>query len=290
MTRPDGQLANSDSAPSRFSWLWGEEVSMFTYLAVGAAITLAVVQTLTALLESRKLFTGDEINVLKYAWYFNLAGLLGAWCGLSNSRWSWRVLAFVVGTAVLGVITIVLLREDEELVFLAVAQVCIQTIFCAILRRRGLSLLRTVGNECRVGLVPAARLERAQLSIRDLLLWVAGFAVLFAVVQRFRFDFSWILRDFWPLVAYVTAFALLGVGALWATLGTRHWTLRLAVLVLLVACLAEFCDRVTRPPPDRSWWFVFIGAQAACTVFEMWVLKIQGFRLVRTPVPRPGEK
>ena len=220
---------------------------------------------------------------IEYAWYFSVVSLVGlSFVLVTLVRWPLRVLSGIIGLALLVAIVRLMWKHEEQLVILAVSQLAFLITLLAI--GRGLRIYAVRADpKVRASKVGS---KRMQLSIADMLLWTAGFAGLFWVTQSLRIDFSDIANDYREIVGFGSVFCAVAICALWVALTDTRWPLLTAVVALTVPCLAELCQVfLDGPPPQRPFWYSFVVAQLLFVGAAMLVLRVHGYRLVRSNTP-----
>jgi hypothetical protein len=194
--------------------------------------------------------------------------LLGFWIALGGKHASWRVLLTVGGiVAYLWCVGTVPYVEALWHGLLLVPSICIVSVLLLLARFTGLRIFRG----------EASSQQRPQFAVRDALVWLTAFAVLFGAIRWWR---SWPLHNILDDPADVRSLTNLGICAiaslasLWVVLGRRRLILRIFALVAVNAA-ASYSFTQTNP------WLgsLYLASEVAWIVGSLVVVRLAGYRL-----------
>jgi len=205
--------------------------------------------------------------------------LLGAWVAFGGRPTPWRLagatVALVVGNIILhpdphG-------RGDPSYAFIVLVQVLGTSVPLLAVRLVGLEIVRSLPD----GSKPVV--YRFQFSLRGLLEWTAGAAILLGIVPRLSDGFrdlflpgNWQAVN-WQALGIFAIDGLVAVAALWVALGVQRTAVRLGVLAASGVSLAIFLASERAP---ASWVVAFPLLVAALLLGSLWVFRGLGYRLV----------
>jgi hypothetical protein len=216
---------------------------------------------------------------------FSQTSLLGIWGGLGTNPWWSRLIGVVVGVGSLGLLLGVGVGErasEENYFIVSVATALIIGV---------LLVVRCFRVRICVATVDQAAARRIQFTIRQLL--VLTFAVA-CLVSLGKWLAPHLLNVNEPLMLTLIGLILATVGLLsvWPALGARHPVLPSLILTVVAAgvgfCFAQF---LPGPPGDvASFWMTITSVEALVLVASLVVVRSWGYRLVRLPSDRQGER
>lgn len=193
--------------------------------------------------------------------------LLGFWIALGGKRTSWRVLLTVGGiVAYLWCVGTAPHVEAWSHGLLLVPSICIVSVLLLLARFTGLRIVR--------GEAPCQ--QRPQFSVRDALIWMTTFAILFGAI-RWPSPLHQILDD--PddvrFLMNLGICAIASLASFWVVLGRRRLILRIFALVAVNAA-ASYSFTQTNP------WLgsLYLASEVAWIVGSLVVVRRAGYWLM----------
>ena len=214
---------------------------------------------------------------------FSQTSLLGIWGGLGTNPWWSRLIGVVVGVGSLGLLLGVGVgeRASEENYFIVSVGTALITGVLLVVRCFKVRIC--------VATVDQAAAHRMQFTIRQLLALTFAVACL---VSLGKWLAPHVMNVTGPLILTLIGLVLATVGLLsvWPALGARHPVLPSLILIVVAAgvgfCFAQF------PPMSgmASFWMTITSVEALSLVPSLLVVRSCGYRLVRLPLRRQGER
>ena len=238
--------------------------------------------------------------------------LFAFWTAFGRKVFPWRLAYLLAIVAILTRMHVRIPYEDywQAALFVLFSHLLVQAVAIVILllvaRAAGVRWSRLDGEVAGPPTAPTP--SRFQFSLRALLWWVAGFAVLMSLWGRIvswrdlndLCVFAWWMKSMTGLRVFVA------LSTMWLVLGRRWWGLRLVVLAIAVIAFGGICFATPMPIPHGSdpvtvfswsWDLRAIASKPWYGLGEpLWiagsllVLRVAGFRLAWHPAIRSDEK
>lgn len=273
----DGKSGDAESTLAVVSQQWRRTAFPFLAVALLAVCELGGIKLQSKSAAWRSPFGMEEL--LWIAWYFSVVTLIGLCFELSTAMWPRRVLGLILGvTLLLAIFRLTSPPSGSGLFVIAAPQLVVIIGLSAISRRLGM-LVSSV-NVTPVCAASRGRFDRTQFSIFDLLLWTAGFAVMFWVAKGAEVRLSSLAEDWLIIGSFGGVFGGVALCAAWAALAAGSWPVRTAVLAAAMPIAAEVCN-LLGSPKERSFWYSLIAAQLIFVAAAMLVFRADGYRLMR---------
>ena len=243
-------------------------ITIFLLLAVHA---MAVIGACAA--------TYETSRMLGFSLAYGQGSLLAVWAAMSGRRRPWRFLAVMIVLLVIAIDVgqVWRLRNLEDLLGLMFSQLLAAAPF--------LFLLRFVGFELTA--VPASSdgdsFRKMQFSLRSLMAWTTGAAVLLSVLSIFA-DYllpggqGWV-EELLQILVMLGLMGLLAMVTVCAALGTERTWLRFTMFGLALLVLGILLDLVVNDPP-RGYTFLIFLCSTMWTFASLWVFRGLGYRLI----------
>jgi hypothetical protein len=230
------------------------------------------------LLAATRVLVGSRLS-LDYVFtglLLSQASLLGIWGGSGTNPWWIRFVGALAGVSYVGFVFGILLHQLGGYVFLYVA-------FTMVEISMGLLVVRCFGLHIRADPDRDVPKIRTQFYISHLMILIVAVACFLAVVREMRPSLTFGGLPFYAGVGL--PFAIVGVVAVWAVLGTKHIFMG-SIALLPVAVGSGFILAWSIPfAIVRAVWIPVILTEALLLTFSLLVVRSSGYRLRRQASP-----
>jgi len=223
--------------------------------------------------------TYETPTMLAFSLAYGQGSLLAIWAAMSGRRRPWRFLAVMIVLIVIAIDAgqVKRLRDLEDLLGLMGSQLFAAAPFLFLLRFVGFELTATPASFD--GDIP----RKLQFSLRSLMAWTTGSAVLFSVLSIFAgyllpMGQGWV-EELLRILAMLGLMGLLAMVTVCAALGTERTWLRFTMFGLALLVLGALLDLVIDDPP-RGYTFLIFLCSNTWTFASLWVFRALGYRLI----------
>ncbi len=208
--------------------------------------------------------------------------LLAFWAAMSGRRRPWRFLAMVVVLAVVGTCAEKVAAWNLN-TFAGVMFVCLlgTAPFFFLLRFLGFEL--TAAPTSSDG-EDGDKHRAMQFSLRSLMAWTTGLAMLLSVLSvlmrgssRFESD---AIEEILIMLITFGSLGLLSMATARTALGSERTWLRFTVLGIALVVVGTALD-IVESHPSRGYMFLTVVCSTAWTFGSLWVFRTMGYRLIR---------
>jgi hypothetical protein len=210
---------------------------------------------------------------------FSQTSLLGIWGGSGTNRWWIRLVGVLVGVGYLGPQFGICIDElDTEIVLLvAFATFAVASV---------LLVVRCFGPRIRLISDEGTPTTRVQFSIRHLMILTLAFACLFALAKWLQPALN---LDVEPILVPIgLAFALVGLVAVWAILGTKRPLAGTVVLIVVAVGTGLSLAAIGEGPSMLALWVTATLTEALSLTVSLLAVRSCGYRLRWRASPRSG--
>ncbi len=214
------------------------------------------------------------VSALFIGLVFSQTSLLGFWGGLGMNRWPVRLLGVIVGTAYLGPMFGISIRElNFEMLFLVVLSTVAVAAVLLVVRRLVAQIQRS--GELSI----TASQEGLQFSIRHLMLLTFVVACTLGIGRWLQPYFSGVII-LAELATISLCFVSVGLASVWAMFGKSPPLIR-SIVVLLIAASSGCIPAYSFNTSEYSFWISMMLAEAVFLLVSLWIVRLCGYRLVR---------